>query len=120
MAQGDRPPPEPPPPLQPKAQLPLSGGPGIAPEGFDWEIMVNPKLKEINPEQYPRILTGLRARSAAFGWDYKSLGRFKGEPFRVGLDEAATSVFQRNRPFTHVFYLFKTRSQNSTNSEIRI
>jgi hypothetical protein len=62
--------------------------------------MINPKLKESNPDQYNRILEGFKHRSMAFGWDYKSLGCYNGDPFRVGLDPAITSVFQHSRPFT--------------------
>ena len=62
--------------------------------------MINPRLKESYPDQYNRILEGFERRSMAFGWDYKSLGCYNGDPFRVGLDPAITTVFQRSRPFT--------------------
>jgi hypothetical protein len=102
----ESPPPEPPPANQvpqAKPSLPLSKGRGQAPEGFDWETLINPRLKETLPaERYTWLVDGFRKRAMAFGWDYNSLGCYTGSvgDFRLGLSEEVKTVYQRPRPFT--------------------
>jgi len=67
-----------------------SGGRGVPPPAFDWETLVNPELKKLDPKSYARLLDGLRARPMAFAWDLKSLGCYTGEKFRL------SDFFDRN------------------------
>ena len=62
-----------------------SGGRGIPPPTFDWETLVNPELKTLDPANYARLIQGLRDRPMAFAWDLKSLGCWKGGTFQPSL-----------------------------------
>ena len=102
LPQAPLPPPEPP-PGPPKPVLPLSKGRGQAPDGFDWESLINPKLKQmLPPEKYAELVDGFRKRAMAFGWDYNSLGCYTGSvgDFRLGMQEEVKTVYQRPRNHT--------------------